>query len=130
MESWTAIVKPTFGLYYVYMPRIKRDLQRFVNQWNHDGLRTARYMSPYQMFVRGCLRLQSQTLTGVQGVFGADDQPAEEAARPAGPYFNWPERVDVPANQLALEPGRLQELQQRVNPLAGSRDRMGVDLLE
>uniref|UniRef100_A0A8D3CS75 Integrase catalytic domain-containing protein n=1 Tax=Scophthalmus maximus TaxID=52904 RepID=A0A8D3CS75_SCOMX len=92
-----------WALQYVYMPRIDRDLQHFVNQWNHHGLRTTRYMSPYRMFVRGCLRLQSQNLT---------------------------ERVAVPANTFAVEPGRLQELQHRVDPLAGSRDRMGVDLLQ
>lgn len=124
-----------WALQYVYMPRIDRDLQHFVNQWNHHGLRTTRYMSPYRMFVRGCLRLQSQNLTGVQGLFGADEgpadeQPAEQAVRPPVPTFNWPERVAVPANTFAVEPGRLQELQHRVDPLAGSRDGMGVDLLQ
>lgn len=45
-----------WALHYVYLLRINRDLRLFVNQWNHHGLRTARYMSPYQMFVRGCLQ--------------------------------------------------------------------------
>lgn len=67
------------ALHYIYLSQINRDLQLFVNQWNHHCLRTARYMSPYQFFVRGCPQLQAQNSTGIQRVFGADEQPAQPA---------------------------------------------------
>lgn len=122
------------ALHYIYLPRINRDLNLFVNQWNHHCLRTARYMSPYQIFVRGCLRLQAQNLTGIQGVFGADEQPAQLEAEvlysPQLPAFSWPDSVEVPLNEYALDNDRLAELQQCVDPLGGQRDGGGVDLLQ
>jgi len=82
------------------------------------------------MFVWGCLQLQSQNHTGVQGFFCADEQPVEGVQRQPAHAFNWPERVNVPFNLFVLEAVRLQKLHQQVNPLAGSRDSIGVDLLE
>lgn len=123
-----------WALHYIYLPRINRDLNLFIKQWNHHCLRTARYMSPYQIFVRGCLRLQTQNLTGIQGVFGADEQPTqvegEVAHLPQLPAFNWPDRVEVPVTDFLLNNERLFELQQHVNPLGGRRDNLGVDLLQ
>ncbi|CAM4555710.1 unnamed protein product [Leuciscus chuanchicus] len=122
-----------WALHYIYLPRINQDLNFFVNQWNHHRLRTARYMSPYQIFVRGCLRLQAQNLTGIQGVFGADEQPAQLDAEvphsPQVPTFNWPDSVEVPLTEYTLDNDRLGELQQLVDPLGGPRDNLGVDLL-
>uniref|UniRef100_A0A8C1VQK0 Integrase catalytic domain-containing protein n=1 Tax=Cyprinus carpio TaxID=7962 RepID=A0A8C1VQK0_CYPCA len=34
--------KHTWALHHVYLPRLNRDLNIFVNQWNHHSLRTAR----------------------------------------------------------------------------------------
>ncbi|XDV31742.1 hypothetical protein PO909_002704 [Leuciscus waleckii] len=100
-----------------------------LHQWNHHRLRTARYMSPYQIFVRGCLCLQAQNLTGIQGVCGADEQPAQLEAEvphsPQVPTFNWPDSVEVPLTEYTLDNDRLGELQQLVDPLGGPRDNLG-----
>nr|XP_055035227.1 uncharacterized protein LOC129423108 [Misgurnus anguillicaudatus] len=123
-----------WALHYIYLPRINRDLGLFISQWNHHHLRTARHMSPYQIFVRGCLCLQARNLTGIRGVFGADEQPAQlegEAPNlPQLPAFAWPDRVEVPVTDFVIDNERLAELQQRINPLGGPRDSLGVDLLQ
>lgn len=68
-------------------------------------------MSPNQIFVHGCLPLQAQNLTGIQGVFGADEQPAQLEAEvpysPQLPVFNWPDSAEVPLSEYALDNARL-----------------------
>ncbi|XP_049333345.1 uncharacterized protein LOC111188803 [Astyanax mexicanus] len=66
-----------WALHFVYLPRINRDLRLFINQWNHHKLRTA-HMSPHQIFVQACLSQHLQHHTGIQGLFGADEQPEAE----------------------------------------------------
>ncbi|KAA0724141.1 hypothetical protein E1301_Tti020079 [Triplophysa tibetana] len=121
-----------WALHYVYMPRINRDLLLFVNQWNHHKLRTARYMSPHQIFIRGCLLQLHRNQTGIQGILGVDEEPVEEIDTPpaaevvvppgAHTVFHWPEAVEIPANQLNLHDRHMEQLVQLVNPLGGRRD--------
>lgn len=40
-----------WALHYVFLPRINRELQAFVAQWNNHGLRTEHYQTPVQLFV-------------------------------------------------------------------------------
>ncbi|XP_041912141.1 uncharacterized protein LOC121677456 [Alosa sapidissima] len=65
--------KHIWALHFVYLARINQHLKLFQDQWNHHKLRTARYMSPYQLFIRGCLAQQNTTHTAIQGIFGAED---------------------------------------------------------
>ncbi|XP_055028864.2 uncharacterized protein [Misgurnus anguillicaudatus] len=128
-----------WALHYVYIPRINRDLQLFINQWNHHKLRTERHMSPHQIFIRGCLLQPTQNQTGIRGVFGADEEPAPDTNAPPvaeveTPHpqtvFHWPEAVQILANQFNLQEGQIEQLVQLVNPLGGRRDDLGTDLLE
>lgn len=88
-------------------------------------------MSLYQTFVDVCLRLQAQNSTGIQGVFGADEQlvqPDRDVSHlPQVPAFNWPDSVDIPVTEHALDIDHSAELQQRVDPFGGC---LGVDLLQ
>ncbi len=67
-------------------------------------------------------------------MFGADEQPAQLEAEvpysPQLPAFSWPDSVEVPLNEYALDNDHLAELQQCVDPLGGQRDGSGVDLLQ
>ena len=122
--------KHMWALQYVYLPRINRDLDRFVSQWNHHKLRTARYQSPYQIFVRGSLEMQRRGLTAIQTIFGEDDTgPTEiEGAPNAAPQV--PQSVVVvPDNTFALSEQH-QERVQQINPLGGDRSSLGVDVLQ
>ncbi|KAA0714656.1 hypothetical protein E1301_Tti006504 [Triplophysa tibetana] len=108
--------------------------------WNHHKLRTARYMSPHQIFIRGCLLQLHRNQTGIQGILGVDEEPVEEIDTPpatevvvppgAHTVFHWPEAVEIPANQLNLHDRHMEQLVQLVNPLGGRRDDLGTDLLE
>ncbi|ROI93615.1 hypothetical protein DPX16_3285 [Anabarilius grahami] len=57
---------------------------------------------------------KAQNLTGIQGVFDADEQPAQmDAELPHSsqvPAFNWPYSIEVPLTEYALDNDRLSEL--------------------
>ncbi|KAK7162423.1 hypothetical protein R3I93_006657 [Phoxinus phoxinus] len=129
-----------WALHYVYIPRINRDLQLFIRQWNHHKLRTERYMSPHQLFIRGCLSQLTRNQTGIRGILGADEEPVADVYIPPASeevppqdfqtIFNWPESVEIPANHFNIQGGVMEQLVQQVNPLGGRRDDLGTDLLE
>ncbi len=128
--------KHMWALHYVYLPRLNRDLNIFVNQWNHHRLRTARYMSPYQIFVRGCLALQRRGLTGIHGIFHDEPDRSRSSQRVAAetpnpvPEVQWSEEVPVPDNQFTVTQEHQQQLQQLFDPLSGARDSLGIDVLQ
>ncbi len=51
-----------FALHYVYLARINRTLKGFLDGWNHHSIRTARHLSPHQLFIEGALSLQNSGL--------------------------------------------------------------------
>ncbi|KAG9271631.1 hypothetical protein AMEX_G14577 [Astyanax mexicanus] len=119
------------------------------SRWNHHKLRTA-HMSPHQIFVQACLSQHLQHHTGIQGLFGADEQPEAEggeagaaaaeggeagaAAAEGGearvPAFDWHQTVDVPVNRFILNGEQLEHIRQNINPLGGARDSLGTDIFE
>lgn len=137
-----------WALQYVYLPRINRDLGVFRRRWNNHGLRTERFSTPVQLFVRACLRMQNRPLRAIQGVFegpvnapelqggvlpqGPDPGMAQEQDTPE--YQNadplWRDAIHVPESLLNLNEGDVHQLQRLVDPLNVSSDGMGVDLLQ
>lgn len=122
-----------WALHYVYLPRINRDLNNFMDQWNNHGLRTERHATPLQLFVRGCLERQGQNTTAMQSIFGgrqedAGEEPAREGGSGAG-EVDWPERVTVPPNQHTLSDADMEQLNTRFDPLAGPRINLGIDII-
>ncbi|XP_070176885.1 uncharacterized protein [Littorina saxatilis] len=55
-----------WALHYVFLPRLNRSLQWFVEQKNHQPLRTERNRTPLQLFFRGMLERRASTSTAVQ----------------------------------------------------------------
>ena len=57
-----------FALHYVFLPRINRDIDMFVQQWNNHGLRTEQHRTPLQLFVGGILDNCNSDLTAIRDV--------------------------------------------------------------
>lgn len=55
-----------FALHQVFMPRINRSLDEFVNQWNSHPVSSASHQSPEQMFIAGSLDAASGPSRNVQ----------------------------------------------------------------
>uniref|UniRef100_A0A3B1K996 Integrase core domain-containing protein n=1 Tax=Astyanax mexicanus TaxID=7994 RepID=A0A3B1K996_ASTMX len=107
-----------WALHYVYLPRINRDLDAFVRQWNNHSLRTERHQSPTQIFVRGCLEQQGRPTTAMRDLFGGAQA------------VDWPERVTVPQVHFTLDPANMEQLAAQINPLGGPRTQLGLDILQ
>jgi hypothetical protein len=58
------------ALQEVFIPRINRSLNEFVNQWNSHPVSSAGHQSPEQMFITG-------SLNSATSIHGNEDSPAE-----------------------------------------------------
>lgn len=118
-----------FALHYVYLPRINRSLEGFVEGWNNHKVRTAGHMTPNQLFVEGSLRLHQSGLTAldffeqVDEEYGADDDDFFLEAEDDD------EGVPIPQCDFVLQDDHYEELREAVNPGAIS-DVYGIDLYE
>ncbi|KAF6721551.1 hypothetical protein FQA47_002195 [Oryzias melastigma] len=95
-----------WALHFVYLPRINRDLQVFVEQWNNHGLRSSGHLTPRQIFVQGCIQRQDQRLTAIREIFASTDM-GDSATAPA---LSLNESVHVPTNTFNPTQEQLQQL--------------------
>ena len=56
-------------LHFVFLPRINRSLDLFVQQWNNHGIRTAGYKSPLRLFILGVMHNRNSSLAGIHPQF-------------------------------------------------------------
>lgn len=114
-----------WALHYVYLPRINKDLQDFMGQWNHHSLRTEHHMTPLQLFVRGSLQQQGQRSTAMQDLFARDTvlyvdhvgtgNVSEENQR----LLDWQERVSVANVDYVVSDELLEQIVAQFDPLGG-----------
>jgi len=50
-----------FALHHVFMPPLRREVEQFVNSWNHHKLRTEQNLTPLQLFITGLSDTESQS---------------------------------------------------------------------
>lgn len=105
-----------YALHYIFLPRINRTLEGFVEGWNNHSIRTAGNKSPNQLFVEGALRLRN---SGLIALDFADDVTEEYGIDQNGPtgVLDDEEGVEVPETNLALQEDHFEELQSSINPL-------------
>ena len=117
-----------YALEYVYLPRINRAIDCFVQGWNSHGIRTAQHLSPRQLFTQGVLRLQHSGLVALDFMDSVDQLYGVE---PNGPTAidDSQTTVRVPDNNLNLSDELLSRLHASVNPLAESSNH-GIELYE
>ena len=115
-----------YSLHYVYLPRINTSLDQFKNAWNHHGIRTAEYKSPYQLFTAGVLGLQQSGLRGLDFFENVDENyGVEEMGLPSeqSSYQN----VSNSSLYFHLVESDFNQLQQLVDPTQQSQN-YGIDL--
>jgi hypothetical protein len=59
--------------HFVFLPRINRELFRFLRQWNNHGIRAQGHSSPLQLFVSAALHLCLSDLTLPREFFNQPD---------------------------------------------------------
>ena len=58
-----------FALHYIFLPRIQRFLDRFVQRFNFHSVSTEHNRTPRQLWSSGCLRNYNSPNAGIQDVF-------------------------------------------------------------
>ncbi len=118
-----------YALTYVYLPRINRSLEAFIEGWNNHGIRTMRHLSPRQLFVSGALQLRNSGLVAidffdtVQPDYGVDHEDTGAHTEVESGV------VAVPRSRIHLSAEDQELLRLRVNPLASSTN-YGIELYE
>ena len=100
-----------WALHYVYLPRINASLDEFKSQWNHHGLRTTGHQSPLALWANAMIRATDESNVINWQTYGIDNDGLIS-------NLDSNNNVVVPESSLQLGEEQLQELQQRVNPLA------------
>ena len=106
------------ALHYVYLERINRSLQIFMEGWNHHKVCTEGY-SPHQLFARGVITQSNRTLDIVNGDYGIDNEspvPEEDG------------EIVIPETRVDLSSGGQARLQQ-IDPLQESSN-YGINLYQ
>uniref|UniRef100_A0A096MBU3 Integrase catalytic domain-containing protein n=1 Tax=Poecilia formosa TaxID=48698 RepID=A0A096MBU3_POEFO len=107
-----------FCLGYIFIPRLRKDLQNFEDSWNAHPLRTERNLSPNQLWTIGMLQEPVQEPDLAEVVFskrilqGAEGLSLDQQSTEHG--------INIPEIQCPLSTERLSALQEHVNPLAES----------
>ncbi|XP_057216817.1 uncharacterized protein LOC130570501 [Triplophysa rosa] len=106
-----------FLVHFVFLPRLRKDLQTFAEGWNHHPLRTERNMSPQQLWEVGLLQNSTHEPENVEGEedFDIDWESAifhEESLTECG--------VVIPELSPSLNEQEMQHLQASVDPTATS----------
>ena len=100
-----------WALHYVYLPRINASLDEFKSQWNHHGLRTTGHQSPLALWANAMIHATDESNVINWQTYGIDNDGLIS-------NIDSNNNVVVPEASLQLCEQQLQELQQRVNPLA------------
>lgn len=115
-----------WALQYVFVPRINRSLQQFVNSWNNHPIRTASHKSPQQLFTAGCLLLQNSQISALDFFHSVDDLYGVD---PDGPIPHTDQGVSVPRTSINFSDSDIQQLKRTVDP-CGISENYGFDLYE
>lgn len=116
-----------WALHYVFIPRINRSFQEFVNGWNNHPLRTAGHKSPQQLFTAGALLLQNSQIAALDFFDSVDESYGID---PDGPItLSESEGVNIPQSAVRFSENDIQSLKLHVDP-CGVSDNYGIDLYE
>ena len=121
-----------FCLHFIFLPRINRALESFVEVWNLHPIRTERNWSPVQMWTNGMIDLKNQSLTAVAvvGYSGSADDLEWYGYDPQAPHPNDDGLSTVLVDNVNFDVSEELENQLScVNPLAESNN-FSIDLYE
>nr|CAG8546404.1 9551_t:CDS:2 [Entrophospora candida] len=101
-----------FCLHYVFLPRINRSLEIFVDSWNNHSIRTEHNSTPHQLFIKGMIE------NGFRGMENLDINVNEYGVDWEGPVPTENiEQVVCEDPHKVLTDEHLLELKNRLNPL-------------
>ena len=91
-----------YALEYVYLPRINRAIDYFVQGWNSHGIRTAQHLSQ-QLLTQGVLHLQHSGLVALDFMDNVDNSYGVDTNGPTPLEEENTGAVRVPENNFKRE---------------------------
>lgn len=101
-----------YCLHYIFLPRINKHLDDFVESWNHHSLSTEHNQTPYQLMLLGLE--SSESPIAQHGDVGT--------SQPLPHHLNTTQHVQVPRSKFLPCSTLLGELAASINPLELSHD--------
>ena len=110
------------ALHYVFLPRVQRLLDRFVQRFNMHSLSTEHNRTPRQLWASGCLRNFNSPNAGIRDVFDPSipqniDMYGNDPHAPVPDPEDEAGGVEVPAVNFELSEDSQQALNSNFNPL-------------
>jgi len=118
-----------WALQYVYLPRISKSLQEFVNGWNNHPMRTCNHKSPINLFTAGMLLLQNSQLHALDFFDHIDDLYGVDPDGPVSTEDTDSGGIEIPQSPLRFSDRDIQLLKQTIDPCTPS-DNYGIDIYE
>ena len=115
-----------FALHYVFIPRLNKSLEGFVQSSNSHSFRTEHGHSPNQLFTAG--ELLSHDSFGRQYVDGEQIDESSYGIDEAG-LAGSDEEIVIPQSKVVLSTQQEDSLKRSINPLADS-DNYGIEIYE
>ena len=116
-----------WALQFVFLPRINKSLNEFIQSWNNHPIRTTGHKSPNQLFAAGAILLQSSNLPGLDFFHEVDQDYGIDTNGPIPGDADT--HVEVPESPLHFLDDNLLYLRETVDPCAPSNNH-GIDLYE
>ena len=113
-----------YALHFVYLPRINRALQTFLQGWNMHGLSSEHHVPPLKLFTRSMLQLKNLQATAADFFDDVDDFYGIDENGPV-PMEVEEDALVVPGSRFSPNNVQLQELA-RHDPLSVT-DEHGID---
>ena len=109
-------------LHYIFLPRIQRFLDRFVQRFNFHSVSTEHHRTPRQLWSSGCLRNYNSPNAGIQDVFDNEhpndlDSYGDDPDAPAPDPDNEVTGVVIPSVEYQLDNEVLLAIQTNFDPL-------------
>ncbi|XP_052258171.1 uncharacterized protein LOC127862912 [Dreissena polymorpha] len=117
-----------WSLHYIFLPRINRSLDQFVQGWNNHRLSSERGKTPNQLFVQGVIQNRGSNQTGVSEILHEPDMTEYYGVDWDGPVPQEDGEVEVSGLPCPVSNERLLQLKRTIDPLGHSEDGFGVDL--
>ena len=121
-----------FVLHYIFLPRIQRFLDRFVQRFNFHSVSTEHNRTPRQLWASGCLRNYNSPNAGIQDVFDSEnpndlDLYGDDPDAPAPDPDNEVTGVEIPSVDYQLDNEVLLAMQTNFDPLTEDNN-FGIDI--
>jgi len=116
-----------FAIHFVFLPRINRSLQKFMDAWNYHSLRTEHNHTPHQLFTSGTLALRNAGMVALDFMDNVNEYYGIDDGQLTADYDEDP--VVPPINTTQLTQQQISTLQQTINPLAAS-DNYGIEIYQ